>query len=80
MDDAEPHFQLLENLELFFVDAMALMSVFVRSGGGRSRLSANWTPAPDALEPVAYSHLLPLDPETLDVHASIEHLADRPTS
>ena len=80
MDDAEPHFQLFQNLELFFVDAMALMSVFVRTRGGRSRLWTNWTPAPDALELVAYSHLLPLDPETLDVHTSIEHLAERPTS
>ena len=68
--------------DLFVVDGIELTDDgrAVLTGAGRSRLWANWTPAPDALEPVAYSHLLPLDPETLDVHTSIEHLADRPTS
>jgi hypothetical protein len=37
MDDPEPYFQLLENLELFFVDAMALMSVSVSVPWLRSR-------------------------------------------
>jgi hypothetical protein len=27
-------------------------------------------------EPVAYSHLLPLGPEALDVPVSIEHISD----
>lgn len=62
--------------DLFVVDRIELVddSGVVRTGGGRSRLWADWTPAPDALQPVAYSHLLPLDPEQLHVPTSIEHV------
>jgi hypothetical protein len=65
--------------DLFVVDSIELIvgPDSVRTRGGRSRLWADWTPAPDALEPVAYSHLLPLGPQRLDIVTSIEHLEAR---
>lgn len=67
--------------DLFVVDGINLIEDggTVRTGGGRSRRWADWTPAPDALEPVAFSHLLPVDPQELDVPTVIEHVETTPS-